>query len=124
MIKLKEIIKESKFAFDRKFGEPLPTFKGVMEKHQTLIEKRELGGARIHQIEMATDKNNHTEARLVLARAVGDKKLVQAYEGIDAVHIYLRDMGGLTQARDRLDKKLFAQAKKVFSDYSIIMSAF
>ncbi len=34
MIKLKEIIKESKFAFDRKFGEPLPTFKDVMEKHQ------------------------------------------------------------------------------------------
>ena len=67
MIKLKEIIKESKFAFDRKFGEPLPTFKGVMEKHQTLIEKRELGGARIHQIEMATDKNNHTEARLSIS---------------------------------------------------------
>ncbi len=91
---------------------------------QILTEKKELGGARIHQIEMATDKNNHTEARLVLARAVGDKKLVQAYEGIDAVHIYLRDMGGLTQARDRLDKKLFARAKKAFSDYSIIMSAF
>jgi hypothetical protein len=124
MIKLKEIIKESKFAFDRKFGEPLPTFKGVMEKHQTLIEKRELGGARIHQIEMATDKNNHTEARLVLARAVGDKKLVQAYEGIDTVHTYLRDMNDLSKARDRLDKKLFAQAKKVFSDYSIIMGAF
>ena len=33
MIKLKEIIKESKFAFDRKFGEPLPTLKDTMEKH-------------------------------------------------------------------------------------------
>jgi len=34
MIKLKKLLKESKYAFDRKFGEPLPTFKGVMEKHQ------------------------------------------------------------------------------------------
>ena len=124
MIILKEIIKESKFAFDRKFGEPLPTFKGVMEKHQTLIEKSELGGALINKIEQLTDRNNHTEARLTLAKAVGDKKLVQAYEGIDTVHTYLRDMNDLSKARDRLDRKLFAQAKKTFSDYSIIMGAF
>ena len=32
MIKLKKLINES--AWDRKFGEPLPTFSGVMEKHQ------------------------------------------------------------------------------------------
>ena len=36
MIKLKKILKESKYSFDRKFGEPLPTFKDVMEKHQTV----------------------------------------------------------------------------------------
>ena len=32
MIKLRNLLKES--AWDRKFGEPLPTFSGVMEKHQ------------------------------------------------------------------------------------------
>ena len=31
MIKLRELIKES--VWDRKFGEPLPTLSGVMEKH-------------------------------------------------------------------------------------------
>jgi predicted RNase H-like HicB family nuclease len=31
MIKLKKILKET---FERKFGEPLPTFDSVMEKHQ------------------------------------------------------------------------------------------
>ena len=36
MIKLKKILKESKYAWDRKFGDPLPTFKDVMEKHQTV----------------------------------------------------------------------------------------
>jgi hypothetical protein len=34
MIKLKELIKEERFAFDRKFGEPLPTISSVMKKHQ------------------------------------------------------------------------------------------
>ena len=33
MIKLRELIKEH--AWDRKFGEPLPTLKDVAEKHQT-----------------------------------------------------------------------------------------
>ena len=40
MIKLKELIKESKYAFDRKFGDPLPTFKDVMGKHQQIQEAR------------------------------------------------------------------------------------
>ena len=39
MIKLKKLIKES--AWDRKFGEPLPTLEDVVEKHQ-IIEKPEL----------------------------------------------------------------------------------
>ena len=34
MIKLKKILKESKYAWDREFGDPLPTFKDVAETHQ------------------------------------------------------------------------------------------
>ena len=34
MIKLKDLLKESKYAWDRKFGDPLPTFKDVAETHQ------------------------------------------------------------------------------------------
>ena len=34
MIKLKMILKESKYAWDRKFGDPLPTFKDIAETHQ------------------------------------------------------------------------------------------
>jgi len=38
MIKLKKLLKEEKFAFDREFGEPLPTISSVMEKHQAKNE--------------------------------------------------------------------------------------
>ena len=34
MIKLKKLLKESKYAWDRKFGDPLPTFKDIAETHQ------------------------------------------------------------------------------------------
>ena len=34
MIKLKKLLKEQKFAFDRKFGESLPTLSSVIEKHK------------------------------------------------------------------------------------------
>ena len=37
MIKLKELIKESKYAFGRKFGEPLPTLESSTEKHEATI---------------------------------------------------------------------------------------
>ena len=37
MIKLKKLIKEH--AWDRKFGEPLPTLEDVVEKHQTEEKK-------------------------------------------------------------------------------------
>jgi hypothetical protein len=41
MIKLKELLKESSPGFTkRKFGDPLPTFKDVMEKHQQIHEAR------------------------------------------------------------------------------------
>jgi|TARA_B100001964_G_scaffold217494_1_gene257599 hypothetical protein len=127
MIKLKELIKENKFAWQRKFGEPLPTIEDTTRRHkgiQKISEKKELGGALIHKIEMLTDRNNHTEARRTLAAAMGEKYLVKMYTHIDQLHVYLRDMNDLSNARDRLDKKLFAKAKKVYSDYSIIMGAF
>jgi len=42
MIKLKDLLKESAPGFkDRKFGDPLPTLKSVMEKHQRKTAKQE-----------------------------------------------------------------------------------
>ena len=96
----------------------------MIKLKQILTEKKELGGALINTIERFTDQNHHTEARLVLAKALGDKKLVKAYESIDVIHMYLRDMNDLSKARNRLDKKLFAYAKKTFSDYYSIERSF
>ena len=88
-----------------------------------LIEKKELGGALINKIERLTDINAHTEARMTLAKEV-DKNLWKAYEGLNAVQDYLRRANETNIARNALDTKLFALAKKKFSDYDSIAGAF
>ena len=62
MIKLKKLIKEH--AWDRKFGEPLPTLDDVVEKHQ-IVEKPELNEgidlqAHVHRVKshLAVFKQN------------------------------------------------------------------
>ncbi len=128
MIKLKEIIKESKFAFDRKFGEPLPTLKDTMEKHtgRTLTEKKELDSKTIGYITRMTNTNNHNAARHMLASDFLGKNspLVTSYKALMTLHDYLRDMNDLTKVRDKLDKKLFAGAERVYSNMDDIHKAF
>jgi len=95
----------------------------MIKLKEILTEKKELGGALINKIERLTDVNNHTEARIILAKEV-DKKLEQAYKGLNIVQDYLRRANETNIARNALDKKLFAYAKKKFSDYDSIEGAF
>ena len=120
MIKMKKLMEG--FSYNRKFGEPLPTLKDFSKKEIT--EKKELGGAYINQIERLTDRNNHTRARAELARHIGDKRLIKAYEGLMYVEDLLRDANNTAIARARLDKMLFYKAEKMFSDYDAISGAF
>ena len=95
----------------------------MIKLKEILTEKKELGGALINKIEQLTDRNAHSEARITLAKEV-DKKLEQAYKGLNIVQDYLRRANETNVARDALDKKLFALAKKKFSDYDSIAGAF
>jgi hypothetical protein len=66
MIKLKDLIKESKYAFSRKFGEPLPTLKGVTEKHQSkkkaVTEKADFAGFDSQTLGQLKDKMRKASA--------------------------------------------------------------
>ena len=127
MIKLRDIIKESKLSFDRKFGEPLPTLKDTMEKHsgRTLTEKKELGGAIINKIDRATDRNDHNEARRILAVAIGNKKLAKVYTAIEDFNMALGNLPPeLSKLRIKMDKELFKQSYSKYSDHDIIVGVF
>ena len=89
-----------------------------------LTDKRELGGAIIDKIHDLTDKNAHNMARLTLAKAMRNKILMKNYEALMTLHTKLRDMNDLKSARDRLDKELFKQSYKMYSDHDIIVGVF
>ena len=91
---------------------------------ETVTEKKELGGALINKIERLTDVNNHNEARLVLAKEMKLRILVKGYESLIVLHTIFNQMNELMSARHKLDKMLFAQAKRVYSDYDQIYGAF
>ena len=96
-----------------------------MIKLKTIItEKKELGGAMIDKISDLTDRNAHNMARETLAKAMGSRVLVKNYQALSTLHTLFRDMNDLKDARARLDKMLFTQAKKMYSDYEQIHSAF
>ena len=89
-----------------------------------LSEKKELNKVHIDKIAALTDRNNHTKARMFLAQMIGDKKLVSMYGHIFELSLYLRDMGKLHDVRNRLDKELFRQAERKFSNFKDIDGAF
>jgi hypothetical protein len=89
-----------------------------------LTEKKDLHQVHIDKIAALTDRNNHTKARMFLAQMIGDKKLVSMYGHIFELSLYLRDMSKLNVARDRLDKELFRQAERKFSNFKDIDGAF
>ena len=90
-----------------------------------LVEKKEFQGALIKKISMATNRNNHNEARRLLAVAMGNKKLARIYAALEEINqVWGYMTPGLVHARDRADKDLFKQAKKTYSDYEQIHGVF
>jgi len=90
-----------------------------------LTEKRELGGAIIDKIYDLTDRNNHNEARRVLAKAMGNKKLEKVYTAIEDLNMALGHLPPeLSKLRIKMDKELFKQSYSKYSDHNIIVGAF
>ena len=80
MIKLKKLLKESKYAWDRKFGDPLPTFKDVMEKHQTNESEIIDEGVIDDLLKRLMDKLSSGDQKVVKQLSKKDPKLSRTYK--------------------------------------------
>ena len=89
-----------------------------------LTEAKELPSKDIKMLAKLTDYNNHNEARIYLARKLGNKNLVSGYDAIMVLHSMFNQMNEMMKARERLDKMLFKQAKRYYSNFKDINSAF
>ena len=123
MIKLKNLIKES-HAWERKFGEKLPTLDSVQNKYEKkqLNEKKELDARTIQAVEKMTQSNAHTHARIELSQAVRNKRLEKAYRGIYEVENFFHDSLGIKPIRDRIDQYLERYIRAKFSNADEIWS--
>ncbi len=89
-----------------------------------LTEAKELPQKEIDFIAKLTDQNNHNSARLQLAQLMRNKNLEKGYRAISTLANMFNQMNELMKAREKLDKMLFTQAKKMYSNYDDIYGAF
>ena len=97
-----------------------------MVKLKTLLtEKRELDPKAIGYMKQLTSRNNHTMARYQLALQMKDKRLMKLYSSIiDIQDAYGSLPNGVSQFRHSLEKDLFGQAKRMYSNYDELNKAF
>jgi len=96
----------------------------MIKLKELLTEARELPSKDIKMLAKLTDYNNHNEARIYLARKLGNKNLVKGYDAIMVLHSMFSQMNEMMKARERLDKMLFKQAQRYYSNFKDINSAF
>ena len=88
-----------------------------------LMEKKELGSAYIEKIRMLTQRNNHTMARLELAKLVGSKQHMKFYQAIMDIQDVVGHLPmGLSKVRHEMEKPFMNLLKKKFSNFDIIYS--
>jgi hypothetical protein len=86
-----------------------------------LTEKKELGSAYIEKIRMLTQRNNHTMARLELAKLVGSKQHIKFYQGIMDIQDVVGSLPrGLSMVRNDMEKPFMNLLKKTYSNFDII----
>ena len=125
MIKLKNLIKEA-YAWERKFGEKLPTLDSVQKKYEKkqLNEKRELPANGITKIHTLTQRNNHTEARRLLSSWMGNDKLMSFYEAMETLNkVFNGFPPELSKLNQKMEKELYKQLKRSFANADIIKDA-
>jgi len=72
-----------------------------------------------------TDWNDHTGARVLLAKTIKHKKMLAAYEGLDAVSDYFGESPKeMIDLRRMIDKKLFDYVNRNFSNAHDVDMAF
>ena len=89
-----------------------------------LTEAKELPQKEIDFIAKLTDQNNHNSARLQLAQLMRNRNLEKGYRAIQTLANMFNQMNELKKAREKLDKILFKQAKRMYSNYDDIYGAF
>ena len=71
----------------------------------------------IQQMQKFTDENDHSAARVLAAKTIRNKKMMEAYEGMEKIVQFLGHMPQeLSTVRYEIDKRLFHTLKTKYSN--------
>ena len=91
---------------------------------EIITEGKEFPVDIIKRIQKMTDQNDHTGARMLAAKSIKNKKMLAAYEGLDAINAYFgHSPQEMISLRNQLDKRLFDFLKKNFANGNDIYMA-
>ena len=89
-----------------------------------LLEKKELDSKFIYKISKLTDANNHTRARIELAKMLGNKKLSKFYNAMNDLNDVFGGYGGeLSKLNQKMEKELYKQLNRSYKNYDAIYDA-
>ena len=91
-----------------------------MKLKSLLTEKKELDSNTIQKVAALTDRNNHTESRMLLAKVMGDKKLFTAYQSIQTLQNFIGRANETNVVRNYLDLRLKDALSRKFSNFDEI----
>ena len=93
-----------------------------MKLTDLIKEGKELDSKTIQKVAALTDRNNHTESRMLLAKVMGDKKLFTAYKSIQTLQDFIGRANETNVVRNYLDLRLKNALSKKFSNFDEIWS--
>ncbi len=96
----------------------------MIKLKKLMTEGRELPQKDIDYIAKMTDQNNHNQARLHLAQVMRNRHLEKAYQAVITLHQMFNQMNEMMKARVKLDKMLFKQAERKYSNFRDIYGAY
>jgi F420-0:gamma-glutamyl ligase-like protein len=89
-----------------------------------LLEKKALKSRNIKHVAKLTDSNNHTRARLFLSVMMDNGKLKKYYEAMNELrHVFGGYGPELSKLNQKMDKELYKELKRYFSNADEIISA-
>ena len=98
--------------------------KKLINEKQQLNEKKDLDTGVITKVHMLTQRNNSTEARILLSKTMGNKKLEKFYNAmLELNDVFQGFPPELSKLNQKMEKELYRQLVRSYKNYDAIYDA-
>ena len=96
----------------------------MIKLKEILTEARKLDQKHLYKIHKFTQRNNHTEARILLAKVLGNKKLEKFYNAmLELNDVFQGYPPELSKLNSKMEKELYRQLVRSYKNYDAIYDA-